>query len=428
MDVERALLAKIASGEDIRTLINGRITPDFFRDDAYRRVYTFMLEHWKRYKQTPDVSVMKLSYPSYDWSTTHHSIDWLIESIRDRRTSTILVTALEQSATILASARMRDNPAANDEILDIMRNCVMQVHLETTETSDIDITQYREEMMRTLDDLTLNPGYLRGISSGFRGIDYVTGGWQPEQFIVLMGLPKAMKSSTALYMAIHAHRQAQRPLFIGFEMTNREQIFRLTSVIAGVPLSHVTNGTMNAVEHRKVADAWKVIEEMRSFVISEDISNSITVSGVQGKIMEYMPDVVFIDAAYLMHSEIPKIEQGSAAALTDVARSLKQLAQSVKVPIVATVQATQTRTTGGKLRADSAMYTQAWRQSADVLLGQERTDPDQDDTGEVSVTIKVLASRSGPKAVTDLVWDWSKGAVYDMSTMQTSTASDPGDD
>ena len=58
----------------------------------------------------------------------------------------------------------------------------------------------------------------------------------------------------------------------------------------------------------------------------------MTVSGMQAKIMEYQPDVVFIDGAYLMQSELPKVEQGSAQALTEIARGLKKLAQSQRHP------------------------------------------------------------------------------------------------
>ena len=203
MDVERALLARVVNAGDIKSLVNARITPDFFRDDVYRRVFEFMLDHWKKYQQSPDLAVMRMSFPSYDWEPTHHSLDYLVDELRERRARTLVVIALEKSATILAHAG--DNPQATEEMLDVMRACVMQVRLETTPTTDIDFTQYIEEMLATLDGRMLNPGYLRGISSGFQGIDYVTGGWQPDQLVVMMGLPKAMKSSMLLYMAIHAH-------------------------------------------------------------------------------------------------------------------------------------------------------------------------------------------------------------------------------
>src|SRR4029077_2112730 len=133
-----------------------------------------------------------------------------------------------------------------------------------------------------------------------------------------------------------------------------------------------------------------------------------------------------IDAAYLMQSELPKVEPGSAQALTDIARELKKLAQSQKVPIVVTTQASQTRSKGGRLNAESAMYTQAWRQSADVMLGIERVEPDADDSGEVALKLKVLSSRSGPRAETGLVWDWNRGLVKEIDPRALPAGDDDG--
>ena len=69
------------------------------------------------------------------------------------------------------------------------------------------------------------------------------------------------------------------------------------------------------------------------------------------------------------------------------------------------------------------MYTQAWGQSSDVLLGVERLEPDQDDQDEVVVKLKVLTSRSGPRAEAVLVWDWNKGRVTEVDP---STLGGPG--
>ena len=87
--------------------------------------------------------------------------------------------------------------------------------------------------------------FLRGISTGFKGIDYVTGGFQPEQFVVLIGLPKSMKSSTLLTMAherprpgqvaaVHRFRDEQR----GAERPARRRCY------TGVGLTKILNGTV----------------------------------------------------------------------------------------------------------------------------------------------------------------------------------------
>ena len=134
----------------------------------------------------------------------------------------------------------------------VLRETLAKVVLETTATSDIDFTQRGEAIMDRLERRMANPGYLRGISTGVQGIDYVTGGLQPEQFIVVIGLPKAMKSSTLLWMAKNIHDAGKRPLFIGFEMSNDEQEDRLTSLYGAVGLTAVMNGTLSLNDRRAI--------------------------------------------------------------------------------------------------------------------------------------------------------------------------------
>lgn len=420
MDHQLGLLSKIIHDGEMVRAVNARVTLEFFTDDKYHRVYEYLLDHWRKYGTSADLAVVNNAFPSYEWPVFKNSIDYFVHSLRQRRKEVILMDALSTAAQFLNE---RDNPDSLDNLEGVLRDGLIKVRLETAPTYDLNFIQRAEEIIRRLDERALDPGFLRGISCGVHGIDYVTGGLQAEQFIVIIGLPKSMKSSTLLYMATKIHEQGKTPLFIGFEMSNDEQEDRLTSLYGRVALTKVKNGTFNPREQRQIEKALRIIAHSPiPLITSVDMDSAMTVNGVQAKILEYQPDVVLIDGAYLMHSEMSKVEQGSATALADIARGLKRLAQGQRIPIVVTTAATEARTRGGKLRADSAMYTQAWRQSADVFLGVERDDPDAPDTGEVMVRFKVLASRSGPRAETMLSWDWSEGRMdeLDPTTFQQS--------
>jgi replicative DNA helicase len=418
MDVEKALLSKIIRDRDVLTAVNARITPQFFNDDKWRRVFEFVVEHWRKYNTSPDLATVALDFPTYTWSEEDQTIEYFIDKLRERRHRTILVTALSDAAGLMESS----DPRTLGQMDEILQRALIQVRVETTPTTDLNLRTALATVEEILTDRMDDPGYLRGISSGFKGIDRLTGGWQPEQFIVLIGLPKAMKSSTLLYMAMMCHLQARVPLFLGFEMSNGEQLDRLMSLYGKVGLTKVMTGKISQNEYNRIISSFKRLEGMRDFVTSQDMDNGMTLSGVQAKIMEFNPDVVFIDAAYLMQSEVSHDDPGSAAALTDIARGLKKLSQAQRISIVATTQATETRTRGGKLRANSAMYTQAWRQSADVLLGVEREDPEADDHGEVLITVRVLDSRSGPRGSTTMSWDWTTGVVLEIDAADFATA------
>jgi len=410
MDVEREFLSYVVLNAATRQAVAARITPEFFNDPAWRRVYEYTLEHWQKYSQAADEHVIAGNFPSYRWDSTEYSIEYLVDALRVRRAKAIALDGLNEAAALVGSSDAADVW----QMLNIMSDTMSRARIETNGSYD----QTHVDMEAELDEILLermdNPGYLRGISTGFHGIDYVTGGLQPEQLVVLIGLPKSLKSSVLLWMALEAQRLAKKVLFAGFEMRNSEQRDRAASLLSGIGLTKILNGDLSERERKEIMAAWAMRRNMRDIHYVDDPGSAMTISGLQAKIMDYQPDVVFVDSAYLMQSELPKVTQGDAAALTDVARSLKRLAQSQKIPIVATTQASQTRSRGGKVNVDSGMYTQGWRQSADVYLGVERMNPDDPDDGEVHVCIKVLATRAGPRAETFVVWDWSRGLCVEV--------------
>lgn len=413
MDVQLALLSKIVLHDELTAVVNARITTEFFTDDRYRRIYEYLTKHWADYGVAPDASVMLQAFPNMEWEDHDQPIEYFIDRLRERREKSILTEGLNQAAQHLRS----DEPDSVSNMRVAMQEALIQAHLETATSYDIDFAARKEVLLNRLADRKENPGHLRGISTGFQGIDYVTGGLQPEQFVVLLGTIKSFKSATLLAMAKAVHEQAKVPLLIGFEMSNTEQEDRLLSLCAGVSLSAIMNGTYGPKDERKIIRAMDQMEAMRAFVLSSDIASATTVAGVQAKIQEYAPDVVFIDGAYFMQSSIPGQEPGSSFALTDISRSLKRLAQSSKTPIVITTQASL-KTSKNGLTANSAMYTQAWGQDCDVLLGVERMGERQTDestsTVPVNVKFRVIESRSGPRKEVVLEWDWHNGSVEEL--------------
>ena len=421
MDVQGAFLGKVILHQDLRRAVNARIGEQHFTDETYQRVYGYLLQHWKEFGISPDLAVVKRAFPSMTWEDDPQPLDYFIKELMRRRKNSVLVAGLNEAAKFMHDT---DNPDATDQMELMLKEALVAAAVEGNRTYDIDFTseEYYAEVQSLLDERSEDPGYLRGISTGFSGIDYVTGGLQPEHFIVLMGIPKSYKSATALAMAVRIHMQAKRPLFIGFEMSNVEQTDRTLSLISGVSLTRIMNGTMKVKERNRVDLAHRSMLGMRGFFFSSDITSGMTVSGIQAKVQELDPDVVIVDGAYMMQSEDTRFEPGSAQAITSVSRGLKRLAQSTKLPIMVTTQASQTRSKGG-LHMGSAMYSQSWAQDADILLGVERVvapvgGNDEENevitAGPVQVKFRVIESRSGPRKTTVLEWDWSEGLVEEL--------------
>lgn len=413
-DWAHAFLSKVILEEEMGAAVNARITTEFFRNDEYKRVFQFLLDHFGRHGTAPDEHVVAQAFPTARWKPQKQALSYLIERMQQDRKYVILTQGLSAAADYV-------NTEQPDEMVTILQEALIQARLETSNSLDFDFTSARVAMEELLLDRMDNPGMLRGISTGFNGIDYVTGGLQPEQYVVLLGTPKSFKSATLLAMAKAVHLQAKVACFIGYEMSNVEQTDRLVSLYSNVSLTKIMNGTLTEKEFKAVQKALRQVEGMRPFIFSTDITAATTVSGVQAKVQQYQPDVVFVDGAYLMQSEQAGVEAGSPQAMTSISRGLKRLAQSQKIPIVVTTQASLTRSKSG-LSLSSAMYSQAWGQDCDIMLGVERVREDKEpselvdevNSGPAIVKFRVVESRSGPRRDTLLEWDWSGGSVTEI--------------
>lgn len=418
MDIQHALLSKVIISADLRELVEARITEEFFPDEKYRLVFRFLLEHWKNYGTAPDEAVVGRTFPTYTWANDPQPLSYFIDQIRLRREDTLYSEALNKVATVITD---REEPKRVEKVRQILHDALVKARLEVSGTRDTDITSSYLDIITRLGDRRSNPGHLRGLPTGFHGLDYVTGGFQPEQFIVITGVPKSGKSSVMLYMALNVWRHGRVPLFVGFEMSNNEQEDRLSSMLSGVSLTKILNGTTTIPEFLKVSRSLKDLKNGSPFFFSSDITSATTVSGIQSKIQQYRPDVVFIDGVYLMDSELdPRTApKGSPAALTDISRSIKRLAQTNRIPIVVTTQSLVSRSRGG-LNLASIGYTSAFGQDADLVLGVERQE-----NSNMS-KFHVIESRSGPRKELYIEWDWDRGHVGEIDPQNFAAAKSAG--
>ncbi|NBZ97040.1 MAG: hypothetical protein EBR40_11565 [Proteobacteria bacterium] len=334
-------------------------------------------------------------------------VQYYIDQLRQRRENFIYLTALQAASDVVGND---DEPEKHLHLRRILHEALVQAKTETSATRDTDLVTGTEEIIQRLADRRERPGHLRGLPTGFDGIDYVTGGLQPEQFVIITGVPKSGKSSFLLYMAKHIHSIGKMPLYIGFEMSNQEQEDRLVSLISGVSLTKIMNGTTTRKEFWKVQQALRRLKGMNSFVLSADVTSTTTVGNLQAKIADYQPDVLFVDGIYMMESDRLDPRQypkGSPQVLTDISRSLKQLAQGARIPIVVTTQSLVARAKGG-LTLSSIGYTSAFGQDADLILGVERQ-PDSNLS-----KFHVMESRSGPRKDVMVEWDWDTGTVTEI--------------
>jgi replicative DNA helicase len=417
-DIQKSLLSLVVLDGNVVPLVEHRITEEFFTTDENKAVFSFVMEHYRKYGKAPSPEAVGKAYPNYKFKEPPEPFDYYLSQIQQDRKQVILTQAVREFAE-----RVQDDDIPHDhadQLESILRQGLADASHEVSRGRDIDFFLSHDRLMERLRSRRDNPGYLRGLPTGFDGIDRVTGGYQPEQLITLIGVPKAGKSSTLLASALHVRREGSLVLFVTFEMSTEEQEDRLLSLISGVSLSKILSGTFSAAEERAIDKALTMRSSLHGLTITSDTSSTTTVSGVQAKIQQYNPAVVFVDGMYLMEDERGQ-DKGSPQALTNITRDLKRLAQNQRLSIVIGTQAMIYRAKGG-LNQGSAGYSSSFAQDSDILLGIE-----PDEAVQTLSRLKVLESRSGPRTTVYMSFNWDKGDISEIDKAQyeyqVSTAS-----
>lgn len=248
---------------------------------------------------------------------------------------------------------------------------------------------------------------LLGLPTGFQKIDEATGGLQGGQLITVIASPKVGKSQVLLQTAINIHEAGSNVLFQSFEMTNSECRDRHDAMRAHTSYNRMRRRILLDPEKNDYRDMLAQMATLENELILTDSVTGITVSALAAKIEQHHPDVVFVDGVYLMFDEQTG-ESNTPQALTNITRSLKRLAQRLKIPVVISTQTLLWKMRGGKVTADSIGYSSSFFQDSDVILGLEEDEADPE-----ARLLKVVASRNCGPEESILTWRWDTGCFHD---------------
>lgn len=330
------------------------------------------------------------------------SLEYLLDRFVGYRRYVHVEDMLQEAADILS--RTNDHEAA----LGLVEKSLTQIHQEGTPgVTDLFLSRDPKNRYQEYLEDEKKAGSLLGLPTGFLKIDEATGGLQGGQLITVIAPPKTGKSQVLLQTAINMHEDGANVLLQTFEMTNQECRDRHDAMRAHTSYNRMRRRILTTPEKNDFQDMLAHMETLPNQLVLSDSVSGITVSALAAKIEQHRPDVVAVDGVYLMIDE-QSGESNTPQALTNITRSLKRLAQRLKIPIIISTQTLLWKMRGGKVTADSIGYSSSFYQDSDVILGLEEDEND----GEIRV-LKVVASRNcGPEEAI-LTWRWDTGCFHD---------------
>lgn len=393
---EHLLISKIIETHSLEECINAGLRPDHF-DSNLGSIYAWMLSYWREYGEVPTNRVVRQEYADLQLPDSRpEPMARLIDELYDAYKLRQLTLSVQAASPALSNGN-------TESAMKHLSEGLQKAALEVAHLRDVDIIQSWEQRLIRYKEMRDTPNFLRGIPTGFHGLDKITAGFRPQQLITFVGEAKKGKSLMTLIMANAAHNHGISPMYVSFEMSIEEQEARYDAIVAGVSHTRLLRGDFTLSELEKIENAIKIRKNMHPFYMTEDSSSLTTVSAIAGKIQQYRPGLVIVDGVYLMDDENGE-PKGSPQALTNITRALKRLAQRFDVPLIGTTQVLSWKLGNKKSRqitSDSIGYTSSFAQDSDLILGVE-SDPDIDN----QAIIRVVLARTAPKGEVRIKWDW----------------------
>jgi replicative DNA helicase len=393
---EHLLISKIIQTASVAEVVNAGVRPDHLSNE-WADILVWVLNYWREYSAVPTPRVIKQQFGDIQLLNAEAEpfprlIDEIYEAYRHKH----MVLSVSAATPALTNNH-------TEEAIRILSDGLQKAQLEVAHLRDVNLIETWEKRIERYKVMRETPNGLRGIPTGFNGLDRITAGFRPQQLITFVGEAKKGKSLMTLIMAHAAHSHGIVPMYVSFEMSIEEQEARYDAIVAGVSHTKIMRGDLNMSELQKIEDAIKVRKNMQEFIMTEDASSLTTISAIAGKIQQYRPGLVIVDGVYLMDDEHGE-PKGSPQALTNITRGLKRLAQRFDVPIIGTTQVLAWKLGNKKSRAitsDAIGYSSSFVQDSDLVLGVE-SDPDIDNQS----IIRVILARAAPKGEVRIKWDW----------------------
>lgn len=183
-----------------------------------------------------------------------------------------------------------------------------------------------------LDARAQNRGVIPGMLTGLQRLDRAIGGMQKGHLIVVAARPGMGK--TALMGGIHLANRNVQTGCISAEMPRDELVLRMVSSMAEVAFTDLKMGTVSDDAWVRINTAFGILRAMPMH-INDRSAPTIEQIQRQARMWKYEHDIQLLSMDYIQRIPTPGGIQKRNEGVEYIARSLKELARDLEIPVVA---------------------------------------------------------------------------------------------
>ncbi len=247
---------------------------------------------------------------------------------------------------------------------------------------------------------------LRGISTGFKDLDSLLGGYQKSDLIILAARPSVGKTALALDMMRHAAiHEKKNVAFFSLEMSKVQIMDRLLGMQSGVPFWKIRTNQVTDEEVLKLSNTMGVMADANIYIDDQAGQHINQVRTKARRLsMERGLDIIFLDYLQLMHGNS---RESRTLEVSEISQGLKNLAKELEIPVVALSQLSRAieQRQNRRPQLSDLRESGSIEQDADVVMFIDREETWNPDTERKGVgELFISKHRNGPTGIVELAF------------------------
>ncbi|MGI6423466.1 MAG: replicative DNA helicase [Candidatus Dojkabacteria bacterium] len=415
LEAEKSVLGSVLLDKDALINVSGWLLPEHFYDERHSIIYQNILELFESGLPIDLVTVSdrlkkkkvltKVGGRAYLTElasfvpTSAHAQEYgnIVKENATRR-------GLISSAAEITKLSM-DESVDIAEVVDRSETLLFSVAQEGIRNNFVHVKELLKDAYERAAHATSSDDY-SGISTGFKEIDILLGGFQKSDLIILAARPSVGKTSLALDMMRHASLVEKKNVaFFSLEMSNMQIMDRLLGMQSGIPFWEIRTNKLDDEKIVKLANTMGELGDANLFV---DDSAGQHINQVRTKArrlaLEHGVDIIFVDYLQLMRGSS---KESRTLEVSEVSQGLKNLAKELNIPVVALSQLSRAieQRQSRRPQLSDLRESGSIEQDADVVIFLDREETWNPDTEKKGVADVFIAKhRNGPTGLIELAF------------------------
>lgn len=440
LDAEMALLGTLmVYPEAVEGIAEHNLRIDDFYNTAHQTIFEHMMEIIER-KSILDATTLITRMSDHHDLDAVGGVDYLFLLTQNSATPNSLkhyVEVVQEKAQMRRLIMVGQDIAekgfdtSNDLnfLLDFAESTILEVTRIRRTTDMLTSREVVKAFLEHLEHIRKNKDRITGLRTGYEHLDHVTNGLQKGDLIILAARPSVGKTAFALNLALNTARRnhdgkAGAAIF-SLEMPATHLMSRMLSAQSSVDSQYLRTGDLNDDRLNDLYAASTVMSQLNIFI---DDSSTITIAEIFSKCRKLKSDgtldIIIIDYIQLISGN-GKTDNRQQE-VSEISRSLKQLAREMEVPVIALSQLSRSveQRTIKVPQLSDLRESGSIEQDADIVMFLYREDYYADREGDEEpvkkdiqeVLVKISKHRNGALADIELQFEAAKSKFYNTTT------------